>query len=149
MAKTRQSVAKNETHVVRESDVQHAVQRISLTESRFSGPLPPPEALERYEALFPGFTERCVIQWESQSKHRQGLESTHLLGTIDSERRGQQFGLAASLAALLLAGYTITLGHVVEGISLAIGEAAVLAGVFVYGRNAQRAERKEKHEATS
>jgi len=40
----------------------------------FSGPLPPPQYLERYNNVFPGLADRITTMAERQSQHRQIME---------------------------------------------------------------------------
>ena len=44
----------------------------------FSGPLPHPEILERYNSAVPGGAERIIAMAEKQSDHRMRLESSAL-----------------------------------------------------------------------
>ena len=63
----------------------------------FSGPLPPPELLAKYNEVIPNGAERIMAMAEVQARHRQGLESTVVNGNVGSERRGQWMGLAICL----------------------------------------------------
>src|SRR3990170_3173121 len=67
----------------------------------FTGPLPPPAMLERYNQVFPGCAERIVLMAESQATHRQHLESTHLQGALEAQKRGQIFALIIGMAAVI------------------------------------------------
>lgn len=63
----------------------------------YSGPLPPPEMLERYANTIPDGADRIVKGWEDEMTHRRGME-----------RRGQRFALTVALAAIgasVLAAY--------------------------------------------
>jgi uncharacterized membrane protein len=42
---------------------------------QFSGPIPPPEMLERFERVVPGSATMIVDQAREQTGHRMGLES--------------------------------------------------------------------------
>lgn len=53
--------------------------------SEFSGPLPPPEVLAKYEDVFPGAAERIFQMAENQAQHRRSLERISLkLASRDS-----------------------------------------------------------------
>jgi uncharacterized membrane protein len=43
--------------------------------THFSGPLPPPEILAKYNDALPNGAERIVAMAEGQMKHRQALEN--------------------------------------------------------------------------
>ena len=36
----------------------------------FSGPLPPPESLDEYDAVLPGLAREIVDQWKGETAHR-------------------------------------------------------------------------------
>ncbi len=83
---------------------------------------------------------------EKQSNHRMHMEKT----VIGGDSRRSYLGLAAAffLSAMIIVGgvYLIVNGHDWAG-GLLIGLDLVgLAGVFVYGTNARRAERDRKAE---
>jgi uncharacterized membrane protein len=42
----------------------------------FTGPLPPPEVLAKYNETVPGLAERIICMAEQQAKHRQQIETT-------------------------------------------------------------------------
>lgn len=46
------------------------VVRMIQASASFSGPLPPPETLERYNQTLPGLAERIIVMAESQHSHR-------------------------------------------------------------------------------
>lgn len=114
---------------------------------KFSGPIPPPQMLEQYNKLVPGFAERFMVMAEKQSAHRQSLESIVVTGRARSERLGLHYALI--LAILFGAGsfYLIHEGHAAEGIALIIVEIVGLAGAFIVGRILQSRENKDKVEA--
>jgi uncharacterized membrane protein len=55
----------------------------------YSSPFPPPEILEKYNAIYPGLTERTITMIEQQSKHRQELENI----VIKSGSRDSKWGI--------------------------------------------------------
>jgi uncharacterized membrane protein len=57
------------------------VQQETIQASAYSGPLPPPEAMAKYEAILPGFTDRLLTNFEKQSTHRMGLRQARLVTT--------------------------------------------------------------------
>jgi len=99
-----------------------------------SGPLPPPEILERYNLIVPGAADRIIGMAEREAKHLQDYEMVRLHSTFEERRRGQLFGMIVGLATLSLAGVALFLGH--EHAAEILGGSTVvgLAGVFVFGR---------------
>lgn len=63
----------------------------------YSGPIPPPEALARYEEIQPGAADRIIKMAEKQQEHRMSLETKAIGGQIDQSKRGQIFGFIAIL----------------------------------------------------
>ena len=61
----------------------------------FSGPIPHPDILEKYEKILPGSADRIISMAEKQSTHRQAMEKK----MIESESRD---GLRGIIFAFLL-----------------------------------------------
>jgi len=95
-----------------------AWQVTAISASAYPTPIPPPEVLERYEAIQPGFSNRLLSLVETQSAHRQDLERINLIG---ESRRAD--ALAAALGTSGIGG---------------------LAGTFIYGSKARKDERLER-----
>jgi uncharacterized membrane protein len=74
--------------------------RVTVQQAQFAGPLPPPEAFQRYELVLPGAAERILAMAERQAEHRQGLEARVIKSNVTGERIGQVFGLVIALAAI-------------------------------------------------
>ena len=110
----------------------------------FQGPLPPPQALEQYEAVLPGCAERIVSMAEAQAAHRRALEPRVIEGNVAAERRGQVFAFTLALVALVGGVWLIYQGKDAEGLTAIIGALAGLVGVFVYGRRKDAEERRQK-----
>ena len=52
-----------------------SISRISHVEEHFSGPLPHPAIMAKYEEILPGSADRMVSSEETQMQHRQSLEA--------------------------------------------------------------------------
>ncbi|MEI7837552.1 MAG: DUF2335 domain-containing protein [Planctomycetota bacterium] len=126
---------------------------------QFTGPLPPPEMLQKYNETLPGLGERLVYQFESEAAHRRSLERTVVDAQVAQQgaevpavRLGQIFALVIVVVGLVVSGYCVshasTSGQAWAGASIAGGSLATLAGIFIYGRKAQRpAEESKKPQA--
>lgn len=115
---------------------------VSHVQREFSGPLPPPEVLAKYEEVLAGAADRIIAMAETQSKHRQAMEAEAMGSQVSDQpaarreaRWGQICGLTigvcaigASLAAAL-AGYQ-TFASIFGGTTV-VG----LVSVFIYGRS--------------
>ncbi len=101
----------------------------------WSGPLPPPDLLARYEELSNGFASRIIAMAEKNAENQREA----ILKSVDQRalllRRGQWFGFFGLLACLAASVACAWLGA--DGPASAIGGIAV-AGVvasFVVGRS--------------
>jgi uncharacterized membrane protein len=124
---------------VRTPDVQ-----IQTVARSFSGPLPPPEALARYNDVLPGAAERIVAMAEKQQEHRQMLEKNVVFANSSSQTRGTYLGFIVAMSAIIGGTFLIYAGRGAMGIAAIISSLAALVGVFVYGRRSQRSELAKK-----
>ena len=97
---------------------------LQVTEE-FSGPLPPPDALEKYERVSAGAAERIIAMAETQNSHRHELERTFVDNEYKQENKGQNY--AAILGALAIISGTIA------GILGAQWTGSVIGGLVVVG----------------
>lgn len=100
----------------------------------FAGPLPPAAELARYEQIQPGFADRIIIMAEAEQRHRHDIDSAVVRRTFDEARRGQIFGLAIGLAAIVTGGVTSVLGAQIPGGIIGGTGVVGLVAVFVIGR---------------
>lgn len=110
----------------------------------FSGPLPPPEVLERYNKIVPGVAERIIKMAEQQSAHRRSLEAQVINSDIKNSKLGLYFGFMIGLTGII--GSVITSIYVSQlaGGVLGIGSLTALTGVFIYGSQSRKKEREER-----
>jgi len=110
----------------------------------YSGPLPLPADLERYDAIVPGMAERLRAKFEQQADHRMALEN-HV---IRSDVRRGNWGLAAAFVfglAVLAASVALILnGHEGAGTTALLVEFVTFGGLFLYGNETRRRERNKK-----
>jgi len=113
----------------------------------FSGPLPPPGLLAKYNEVIPDGAERIMAMAERQSAHREALEAKVIAGNIDSQARGSHYAFIICLVTIVGGFVLIGMGKSVIGVSAIIGSLATLAGVFLVSKREQRKERVEKSTA--
>lgn len=117
---------------------------ITTEATAFSGPLPPPEILIRYNEAVPDAAERIITMAEQQSKHRIQLEEYVIRG----ESRRSDWGLIAGVLVvamvLVAAGYITSLGYPWHGAGLGIADLASLVVIFVYGTERRKQERQDR-----
>ena len=68
-----------------------AITQVKAEFHSFSGPLPPPEALARYNEVIPGGAERILAMAERQSAHRELLEAEVVSANVSSQKMGSLF----------------------------------------------------------
>jgi uncharacterized membrane protein len=112
----------------------------------FSGPLPPPEALEKYNHVLPGAADRIIAMAEVQSRHRQTIERTVIESNAFVQKVGPFLGFIVAMTAVVGGIILILKGKDGYGLAAIITPLAALAGVFIYGKTQQRRELNAKAE---
>lgn len=77
---------------------------------QWSGPLPPPEAIARFNDIVPNGAERIFKMAEDEQAHRIASENTGLVASIAEAKRGQLLGASISIFSLVSAIISIYLG---------------------------------------
>ena len=75
-----------------------------LSAERYSGPLPPPQALEQYNRAVPNGAERIMAMAEKELDHRHTLETKVINGRIRAELLGT---ISALVLAVLVLGVSV------------------------------------------
>lgn len=114
---------------------------------RFSGPLPPPEILARYNDAAPGGAERILSMAENQSKHRQLLEKQVVDANCRAQRNGTILGFLICMAAIGSGTFLIYAGKSAAGLVPIIGALGGLVAVFVIGKSQQKKDLEQKGNA--
>jgi uncharacterized membrane protein len=105
-----------------------------VREEAYSGPLPHPDHLSRYDAILPGAAERILRMSETEQRHRHRLDRTSLLLDFAYAIAGQVLGFAVAIGMLIGAYYAAMAGHeAVAGGFLAAGAASMVTA-FIKGR---------------
>lgn len=110
----------------------------------FSGPLPPPEILAKYDDVSPGFAERLMTMAENNQAHRHAMEREVIPARAKLELRGQIIGAAIAFLVLAFAGWFVYLGKSTTAIGLVVGEAVTLVGLFLYSDMRKRQDLTKK-----
>ncbi len=110
----------------------------------FSGPLPHPSDLAKYEQITPGAAERIIKMAEEQAVHRQVLEKKVIDSGVDNSRKGLRYGLLIGLSGFAAVAYCAYLGYQGLAGTIATIDLGSLVGVFVYGSNQRKNERIQK-----
>lgn len=124
---------------------QHNSQKsIIRAAAHYSGPIPPPEMLEKYNQIIPGAAERILKMAEDQSAHRQYLEKKVIGSDIINSRLGIGCALIVSIATFYLAYYAIKNGSPTGGTIIGTLGIGSLVTTFIYGTKSRKDERENR-----
>ena len=118
--------------------------RVTEVSQSFSGPLPPPEILRKFDEVVPGAAERIIKMAEDQSIHRKELEKKVIDSDIARSKWGQILGFVIAIAGLAVSAIIVVYGSAIAGGIIGVGTLASLVGVFMYGSKTRSEERKVK-----
>ena len=112
----------------------------------FSGPLPHPDILKKFNEVYPGAAKIIIDMAQSQSEHRQILEKSVINSDIINSKLGLIFGFIIGMTGILAGAFIITVGQIVAGTVLSFMSLSSLVGTFVYGSQGRKKERERKNE---
>ena len=112
----------------------------------YTGYLPHPEHLQRYDEIVPGSAKQIIDRFEKQSNHRMELEKIVVKGGGNRAYMGVISAFIICMTAILSGGYLIFQGHDLGGGILGGTGLASLVSSFIYGTKARQAERQHRYE---
>ena len=110
----------------------------------YSGPIPPPELLSRFNELIPNGADRIMRQAENQSAHRINIETVVVTSQQSLSSRGQSFAFIIGMVGLLLGFIAIMSGHEWAGVTISGGAVVSLVYAFITGQNNQKKDLASK-----
>ena len=111
----------------------------------FSGPLPHPDVLKKFNEASPGAAEIIIKMAKDQAEHRQELEKRVISSDVKNSKLGLMFGFVISITGICAGVFIINVGQVVAGSVISGMTIVSLVGTFVYGSQGRRREREEKN----
>lgn len=108
--------------------------KVTITEQKFQGPLPPAVEFARYEETLAGSADRIMAMAEKDQSHTQKMQRREQLLYYASKFFAQIIVLLVSLGALGMGTYLITEGNSATGIAMIIGSLATFGGVIIWGK---------------
>lgn len=109
----------------------------------FSGPLPHPEILKKYDEILPGAADRIIKMAEQQAEHRRSIEQQAIKSDIKNSKLGIWFGFIIGISGIIGGVMVAILGRQpLFGGILSFASLASLVGVFIYGTQSRRKEKK-------
>ena len=116
---------------------QNNVHAQITTVQQYSGPLPHPDDLIRYNQAVPDAAERILSMAESEMKHRHQEEEK----LLNSRIRVTYLSIVLSFISVLiltgLVGFSLYIGASGTAVGVAIGAIGSVAGIFVYAKAVQ------------
>jgi uncharacterized membrane protein len=115
---------------------------ITISQQQFySGPVPDPDSLAKYENISPGFADRLLKMGEKEQQERINTQNKIIdtekelnVRELNNYKRGQIFALLAVMLVVGLCVYAFFLGYSKEARDIAITVIAGIASVFIAGR---------------
>lgn len=107
----------------------------SVLAQGWSGPLPPPGALQQFDGIIENGAERIMVMVEGEQKHRFDLDRTALWAEIVDGIGGKVLGAVMTLAAIGGAIYSVTLGaHWSVSVAIVGVPITALIGKFIQSK---------------
>ncbi len=147
LSKNRQPVPSRQLGALSAKPSTDAAMQARVQAEFFSGPLPPPSLLARYNDIIPSGAERILTMAERQSAHRENLEAQVVAGNLASQRRGSQYAFILALVAIGGGILLIHEGKSASGLATVISALAGPVSIFFYSQHKQSKERAEKADA--
>ena len=102
------------------------------TEASWSGPLPPPSALQEFEMIVPGGAERIFAQFEKEADHRRSIEGKQARFIVRDTHVGQILAGLYAICAFAVIAFAIDRGaYWIAGI---LGGTTIVGGLIAFLR---------------
>lgn len=132
---TRPSRATEIAEVEPEISARMGATTLVAKRQEWSGPLPPPQALQAFEDIAPGTAAKIIDEFQAEAAHRRQQERRQfwLVGT--ETLVGQFSAIVFALGALGVAGYAAYMGA--QWIGAIVGGGVIVGGIIALrtGRN--------------
>ena len=110
----------------------------------YSGPLPPPEILEKYKEIYPDAPAIIFDTFKKQSEHRMSLEKKVINAGSLNSTLGIIFGFIISLIVTIGGIFLLYNKIDLPGYTTLIFGLGSLVGIFIYGKKSNKAERTQR-----
>lgn len=116
-----------------------------VQQQMYSGPLPHPDVLTKYNDAVSDGAERILKMAEAQSAHRIKQEHRVIGSNIRAQTLGVVFAFILGMTAVIGGVYMVMSGKDITGIVSILTGVIGLAGSFLIGKSKQNAERAAKN----
>lgn len=146
----RSSVVPSEVEVgkvekIAEQAAEKAV-RVAIRQEVFSGPLPRPQSLAAYEAIYPGAAAAIFKEFSENGQHLRECQKLGLQGAIDNDSRGQYMAFGLAILALGCAMISLFKGHPAVATAFITLTGAGIIAPFLNSNSKSKREKSEKDE---
>lgn len=107
-----------------------------IVAGQWSGPLPPPAALEQFERSAPGAADRILGMAEREEDHRHNQEQAMLRSDAQARSRGQWMAFLVAFVIIVGGIWLIYKGKQWEGLVAVLTPLATIIGIFIYSTSA-------------
>jgi uncharacterized membrane protein len=98
------------------------------SETRWIGPLPPPEIFKQYP---PDVRKAMVQQASAQMKHRQKIENKVIESNIKNSGRGMNYAFGLTITLIVVGAFLVAIGKSTEGLIAIFGTSGFQAGNYL------------------
>ncbi|MFC6171228.1 DUF2335 domain-containing protein [Loigolactobacillus jiayinensis] len=106
---------------------QQAIAKLEM----YSGPIPHPDILDRYNQMDPGAAKQIIDNGVAESEHRRSMESKLLEYSRRDQKRRDWMGFSIGLVIIVVGAFLMYLDHYIVGSILSGGSALGLVGLFL------------------
>ncbi|MDR0368014.1 MAG: DUF2335 domain-containing protein [Bacteroidales bacterium] len=121
---------------------QENKRQIVAASQHYSGPIPDPESLAKYEQIMPGAAERILRMAENEAKNRHKNENRLTKSYLITTILGIIFAFSSVVLICGLVYYALKCGFGTEAAGIAVGAIASVAGVFMFFKRSNRKNEK-------
>ena len=107
-------------------------------QTAYSGPIPDPLSLEKYEKIQPGFADRIISMAEKEASHRHEVDNFLIKKSNAIATLGIIFAFLSVIIFGLLIFYALYKGLNVATLGVAIGAIASVASIFIIMRSRKK-----------
>jgi len=128
---------RNKTPVKRQNPNKSQISTTEIVQQEsFSGPIPSPDILARYDQIIPNAAERILTMAENDAQHQRDIEMLAIKCQASENRRGQYFGVGVTALAFVASSFALYLGHPTAAAVIGGTTVVGLATAFVVGKKA-------------
>ncbi|XJS09831.1 DUF2335 domain-containing protein [Aerococcaceae bacterium WGS1372] len=106
---------------------------LSVSQYRYSGPIPHPDLLREFNDIIPNGADRILKMTEVQSKHRQEIEKLVITAKNRDSRNGVYFAGLIGIIAIIGTIVLIAIDKTFAGLIVGGGTLGSLVGIYIKG----------------